>query len=519
MTAPLIPITGIDATFRTPGSYAELLFGQGPATASAGVREVCFVMPMLSTGSWTAATLYPVTSEADAITGAGLGSPLHRAVRKFLENNKNAKCWALPVAETSGGSPIAATSVLTIAVTSTGTGTISATIAGEQCDYTFASGTTASLIGDGIRDSINAKTWLPCTAANSSGTVTVTAKLKGISQGTASLGVIRTRVTITSGVGTTASFGGAALGLSTGAAGVEGSTTEAATTLTALNAFANVRKYYLVSSANDATTLGNFKTHLSTKAEPKQGSRSVCIAAYTGSLATAQTLAIAKNYERLQLVWQRNSDHDCAELAGNMAAIRQKYEAVDSTFNFAGYSGSDWNIKEAFAVSDWLSGDDQNDAINDGITPVASKSGGSYVVMSVDTRSKNSAGTIDDFRACESHRISGADEFVDELLVGTALNFQGKKLKNDEFLADGSVNTNQRIVRGVLTPSQMKPAIFKQLDDYEQAGKLQETQKSKDGLRVLKSPANASRVECGLDLHVIDHAHQFTYRVAEVSTG
>ncbi len=517
MSAPVIPITGIDASYRVPGAYAELLFGQGPATASAGVRDVVFVMPKLSTGTYTAATLYAVNSESDVDAGGGSGSPIHRAIRIFLQANKNAKVWALPVAETSGGSPIAATNVLTIAVTATGTGTITATIAGEDCSYTFASGATPTQIGDGLVAAVGAKTWLPCTGVNSTGTVTFTAKLKGISQGTATLGVVRCRVAITSGIGTTASFAGAFLGSSV--AGVEGSTTEAAALATALASITSTRRYYIVTSANDATSLTNLKSHVATKAEPKQGMRSVIVSAFTGSAGQASTLAVAKNYERLQVAWQRNSEHDCAEIAGNVAAVRQKYEQTDSAFNFAGYSGPDWLLKPAYSTTDWLTGDEQNSAINDGITPIASKDGGSFIVMSVDTRSKNSTGTVNDFRACETHRVSVADEFVDEMIANTVLNFQGQKLKDDERLANGTINPNQRIIRGVITPSQLAPAIGKQLDDYESAGKLQETAKSKAGLRLVKSPANNSRVESSLDLRVIDHAHQFTYRVSEVSPG
>jgi phage tail sheath gpL-like len=516
MPAPEIPITGIDATFRVPGTYAEIYFAQGPAAANAGPRTACFAMPIISGALWTAATLYEVGDEKTAADGAGLGSPLHRALRiYFMAGGK--KCYALPIAETSGGSPIAATAVLTIATNATGTGTITVTVAGEDCSYTFLSSMTPTQIGDGIRDAINAKTHLPCIAANASGTVTLTAKLKGTSQGTATVPVIRVRVTITAGVATTASFGGAFLG--TGAAGVEGSTTEAANTLTALNNIVASRKYYLVSSGISATTLGHFKTHVATKSEPRQGKRSTIIAAYTGSLANVQTLATGLNYERLQIAWQPNSEHDAAEIAGNVAAVRQKREQTDSAYNFAGYSEPDWLIRPAFSEADWPDGDDQNDAINDGVMPIASHEGGSYIVMSVDTRSKNPTGTVDDFRACETHRVSVCDEFVDERINETVLNFQGKKLMDDERLPDGSVNTNQRIIPGVIRPSYLRKPIYNQLDEYEAAGKLQNIQASKDALRLVKSKANASRIECALNLNVIDHAHQFTYRVNETSTA
>lgn len=520
MALPEIPITGITADFRVPGSYAEILFNQGPATASAPNREVCFVMPKIASGSWTVNTLYRVRSESDAIDGGGAGSPIHRAIRMFLKANKSAKVWALPVAATASGSPAVATNVLTLTTNATATVTLTVTIDGEDSQATLPSGATPTQMGDAIVASVNAKTYLSCSGTNASGTVTFAAKLAGASQGTASLITHRMRVAITSGAGMTAALAGAGLGAST--AGAEGSTTEATNTATALATIAARRFYYLVTSAVDATTLTNFKSHVVTKSEPKQGARSVIIAAFPGSLAAVQTLANGLNYERLQIAWQRNPDSSPEEIAANVAAVRQSYETTDSSANWVSDSAITnlWYVKPAYNTADWPNADDQNDAISDGVTPIASRDGASYPVMSVDTRSKNPSGTVDDFRSCETHRISVADEFTDELIINTALNFgNGKKLKDDERLADGSVNPNQKRIRNVVTPSMVKAAAQDQIIDYYNAGKLQNKDSSIASLRTVKSPANGSRVEGAIDINAIDHAHQFSWRVAETSSG
>src|ERR1041384_5193453 len=119
-----IPITGVAIDYRVPGAFAEILFAQGPATSAGPNREVVIAMPMLSTGTWTPGTLYPVTKTSDAENGGGPGSPVHRAVRKFLAANKDCKLWALPVAETSGGSPVAATGTVLFANAATAAGTV-----------------------------------------------------------------------------------------------------------------------------------------------------------------------------------------------------------------------------------------------------------------------------------------------------------------------------------------------------------------------------------------------------------
>ena len=265
MTAALIPITGVADTYRVPGAMAELLFAQGPASASAGVRDVCLVMPMCTgtastSGNWTANTLYAVPDEKTANDGSGPGSPGHRAARKFLRSNKTAKLWALPVAQSSGGGVATATWTLVLGTVPTATGTVAVNICGEDCTATYASGTALVTTGAALAAAINAKTWLPVTAAFDTLTLTVSAKLPGASQGTATIRAIPARATITAGTGTTITASGAFLG--TVVAGADGAVTEAANTLTALNTLTSVRRYYLVSSAIGATTLGHFKSCL-----------------------------------------------------------------------------------------------------------------------------------------------------------------------------------------------------------------------------------------------------------------
>jgi phage tail sheath gpL-like len=509
-----IPITGLGADYLTPGAYAEILYAQGPASVAAGTRQVVLAMPMLSTGLWTAGQLYPIGNEKAASDGAGPGSMLHRAARIFLQANKDAKLYALPVTATTGGSPVAATATVTVATTATGQGTAIVTLCGEDCSFSFKSGDTVTTIAAGLKASINSKTWLPVTADNIAGVLTITAKLLGASQGTASLGVIRLRASYTAGVGTTVTTSGAFVG--TGVAGVDGSTTEAAQLATALATIDAVRKYYIVTSAIDATSLSNLASHISNKSAPRQGLRSVGIAAYPGTLANAITLATARNYERLRIVWQANPDADCAEMAANYAAILQKRESADFAFNFNGYRQVDWLIPPTYFAADRPDGDDMSDAIAGGLTPIGSDDSGSYIVKSNCTRSKNSAGTVNDQRATESKQVSVTDAFVDEELANWALNHAGKKLMDDEFLADGTINSNQRLIRNVLRPSMLIGDIKKRMDDYELAGQLDGVAETKATIRAVKT---GGRIEVGFDLLVISWANILTERVAEVSTG
>jgi phage tail sheath gpL-like len=518
-----IPITGVPSTWKVSGNYAEVIFAQGAATASAGEREVVLAMPMLSTGAWTAATLYEIKNEQDAIDGAGAGSPLHRAARRFLRCNKYAKLWGLPVAETSAGAPAKADLTVTWTTNPTASGTTTLWICGEPCSVSFDSNSTPTTIAAEMEEVVDAKTHLPVVSTAAAGVLTLEAKLNGISQGDGTTGAIRVHVEIDLGCTTTVATenGGTtdALGLGTGTTGAEGTTTEAANLATALATLDAVRKYYIVTSAWDATSLGNVVTHISSKSEPIPGLRSFGIGAYFGTLANGQTLATGRNYERLSIAFQPNGEDDPASLAANLAAVRHKHESTDSTYNFDNYRFSgDWLVPAAYAEADWPTDDDLNDAITDGLTPIGSDGVGSYLAWSATTRSKDSSGTTDDSRALETHRISGADYWTDTLLLRDTLNYSGKKLMSDELDAAGNVDPNQRHFRGVVRPSTYKPFVLGLLDEFE-GTVLQDVTASKESCQVVRDPNNGGRLEIGVDLNIVDLLHQRTFRLAETNSG
>lgn len=507
-----IPITGVPADWRKPGAYVELLFGQGPAGAFAPGREAVLVMPKTSAGTWAVNTLYPIRNAGEAEIGAGAGSPLHRAALAFRRFNKDAKLWGVTYAASSGGSPAVATGTVAITGPSTARGTITVWVCNEPCSASYESGTSATDIGELLEASINGKTHLPVTANNVTGTVTLSWKIAGASGGTATIPAVflYTEITPSTGVAATTS---AHIGAAT--AGADGTTTEAANLNTALGALDAVRKYWMGISTLAGTELGHLETHITTKSEPRRGLRSAGVAAYLGSLANATTLAIARNYERLSLAWAMNSPNDPAWIVGTIMAFAQKGEDADKARNFDGFS-----LSEALGVPypglARPDAEDLNDAINDGLLPIEYTEGGASICMFTTTRSKDSGGTLDDPRALERHRISVGDEFSDEELVEYGLNYSWKKLRDDALLPNGKVNTNQLLPRDVVTPYSFRGHIMRRVDDFFDRALIQNPEKSKESLRVVKT---GSRLEVGMDLEAIDHLHVATYRFAEVSSG
>lgn len=523
-----IPITGIPSTFRTPGVYGEILFNQGPSNAGIGARQVVMCMPMSAAGTWTANELYRVRNEAVAREGAGVGSPLYRALRRFLRNNKDGEVYALPYAQTSGTSDVAATGTVTWTTDPTARGKAYLVVCGERLVYEFTEDDTVTTIAAAMVAQVNARDFLPCTANNSSGVLTLTARVDGISQGDGTVGVIRYRASIDPGKGTTVATSGAALGLGTGTDGAEGTTTEVANLTAALAALGDNRKYYIGFSAWSAAGIAAVSAHVAAKSLPKPGSRCIGVTAYTGTQSACQTLALGENYERIRIFNQPNSEFDVADLVGNALAVLQKWESRDATFNFNGYDGKsaieganperDWEVPAVYSVGDWPDDDDASDAINNGVTLIRSRDGGSYISKTVSTRSKDQGGNVQDNRSLSSHVVSGADYYMDTLLARLS-RFANKKLKDDQRLENGQVDANQQLAPKVVTPSTIAPTIRDHANDMEALGIIDSAATVANTLIAQIDPDNGGRVELGLDFRTIALLDQMTVRAAEVTPG
>jgi phage tail sheath gpL-like len=519
------PILGVPSDYLTPGTYYELRVAQGPSTASAGSRPTILVMPMLATGTWTAGTVYQVTSESVAELGAGPGSPLHRAARRFLKANNIGKLWALPIAETSGGGEIAADLTVTWTTDPTAQGVTSLWVSGEEIQVGFNDLDTVTTIAAAMALKVNAKTHLPVTASSALGVLTLLAKLKGASQGDGTTGAIRVHVDIDQDVGTTvATENGTAtdaLGLGTGTTGVDGATTEADNLEDALASIEGVWYYHKVISAWDATSLGHLSLHMATVAQPIPGLPGRGCAGFMGSISAAAVLSIALNNELVELINQPNGEDDPASLAANAAAVFQKREEADPVriYNFDNYRSTDWLVPAAWNEADWPDGDDINDGLTDGVCVIASNDSGSFISRASTTRSKDSTGTVNDTRALEPHRISAMHFFLQTWQQRDRLTWVAKKQKDDDRLADGTINHGQIVPAETITPYTYLQWFRGQVREWGDLGAWFAPQAAIDAAFFQIDPNNRGRIEGRWDAEVAALAHSRTLAAAEITSG
>lgn len=171
--------TDVPSSFEPPGVYFQIRTGGGASILADAWKRVFLWGHKLSSG--TAAYDVPTrcSSVLEAFLLAGQGSDLARAYQAYQAQAGNgvADVYLIPVAEPSGGTQ--ATRKIIVAGTPTTAGSVDIFICGYLHSVRIATSDTPTTIGDAIAAAINANANLPVTAANVTGTVTLTLRLKG----------------------------------------------------------------------------------------------------------------------------------------------------------------------------------------------------------------------------------------------------------------------------------------------------------------------------------------------------
>lgn len=506
-----IPLTGLAANDPVPGTYVEINFAQGEASKGTTTYPILLIGNKLSTGSATAGTVIygpfglqstPLVTEADAIALFGQGSELHRMWRRAIAKNKDTPIFAIVVAESAGAS---ATLVLTFTTTATANGNVRLYMGDEFVDTPIVSGDNVTTIATNVKNSVNAMGNWAVTAGNVAGVLTLTAKQKGPRGNW-----LRGSATITgTGVGTAVDV--IAQTFFTGG-------TTADTNATALSTIIASRFYYIVSAAEDSTQFGALVTQINSQATPTTGIRQRAFCGSVDTEANAQTIAIAVNAARAELIWMEKSDWTPSELAADAVALYALGEA-------AGINGMRCNWDSLGLGPDTLdtlwtvpyprSGTIPTrtvikGALNNGLTPIGiTAMGKTYLVSRITTRSLTNS--ISDYRIRDAHKVTICDFFGDDLQAKFALQFSGKKIGPDP-------KTGQRIQGpSVVTPRVALAAIVQLVDDYDKADLLQDADIIKASSYCIQEASPKTRLSAKIPLRPIDVLHQSALSIDQVA--
>lgn len=501
-----IVLTGLGASYWLPGVYVETNFAQGPATGSGLTRSIMVLANKSSAGGATVDTVIygpdtdvPLQTEADMIALGGAGSEAHRMFRRIAKINKSTPVYWVFVTASAG---TAASGTVVIATTATGNGNHRLWVGDEFVDTTIASGQTPTQIGDAIVTNVNAQTHWPVTAANVTGTVTLTAKIAG-PRGNE----IRFKAAITSGIGTTttATTDGA---LSSGAT-ADSNTAALATILPR-------RFYYIVSAASDATQVGALSSQITSAAQPTNDKRQRFVAGSIDTYANAVTFATGLNSPRGEVIWSEKSPFTAAELAAHMAAIYTLEEANEDNprTNFIGYGTGPndlWSIPVQRLASAIPTRATLNSAGLNGLSPIAvnDRGTGTYLVDRITTRSLN--GAVPDYRIRDAHKVTICDYFADELQAKLALENAGKRIANDPPEGSRIPGPN------VATPQLVKLQVRSVIDKFDSNDLLDNAAAIKLGTVVQREVSPTTRMSVRVPLATVDNYRQSAVAIDQVA--
>jgi phage tail sheath gpL-like len=503
-----LTITGLSANDPVPGTYLEVLFAQGEVAGGGGVPKVLFIGPKTSGGSATTNTMvYALTSVQDAVTYFGTGSPIHRMMKRFVEQCKTAVIYGIAPTESAGTQ---ATGSITFATVATAAGKASVTLAGETIEIGITDNMTVTAAATALKNEINLQTHWPVTATSSAGVTKLLARLKGTNGN-----MIRYRAAISSSIAMTIT---AAAGAMTG-----GATDEAYTT--ALTTIEPSEYYYIVPGVNvsaaTSARIGAVKTAVVAQALPTVGIRQQVVCAHGGTNATAISFAAATNgganQPRVSCVWQENPEWEPMEVAAHVAGLRYAKEVSNPVYNYDSYglgANDMLNVPKQYSSSDWPTRSEISAAISGGLTPVAVSNGVKTYIARMCTCST-------DVRVRDSSKVTTADKFATDLTAKYASQWAGANVQDDPS------NDNVQVAPTVCTPKRLKDLTIKPLYKLyaEEYGFLDsdKTMGSTTGDIVACTtgidPVNTARINARIPLHVMPLLHQFAAVVSENSAG
>lgn len=245
-------------------------------------------------------------SVADAQSRYGRGSMLAvMADAAFRSGGIGYEVFALPVAD--AGAAVAASGDIAVTGTATASGTLALTIAGEEVDVAVSVDDTATDVGDAIEAAINAKLDLPVTAANTTGTVAVTARFAGEAGNQISMDINRAASDETpTGLTLTVDAN-----LSSGATNP--------TLTTALGNLGNTWFTEVVSPYIDDTSLSAIESAGATRMDPAVKRPFIAFAGYTDTQANLLTALGDRNSEFTAYIPVHGSPTTAFEIAASAA--------------------------------------------------------------------------------------------------------------------------------------------------------------------------------------------------------
>lgn len=329
------------------------------------VKKLLLLGYKTSAGAVANGVVTRVTGRQKAMDDHGPGSQLACMAERAIAIAPRVPIFAVSFAEAAGG--VQAFGTIVIAGPATGSGTLTVIIGGRRVVVGIAKDDAATAIGDALAAAINALTNAPFTAANVTGTVTVTARNKGVAGNSIRMYAKCTAAGVTATAAATLTSGATEGDPATVLAGIE-----------------SERFHLIAMNSGDSTVAGVLKTDREKQSGVAVKKWGMGIVPHVGTEATGLTLAQAINSYRMQVIWQYKSQWPAFELAaafGAMRALKKANVSLDDEL----VPGLE--PPPAPDESAWPNPTELQVALEDGLTPIRSERDGfCEVVRSVVAR-------------------------------------------------------------------------------------------------------------------------------------
>jgi len=173
-----VSLNSIPIDIRVPGQYLEIDASKAVSGLPAAAQKILVIGQRLAAGAVAALVPTRMVSAAQAAQAFGRGSMLASMIAALKAVNDQTECWAIALDDAAAGA--AATGTLPFTGTATAAGTLALMIDGVPAPVAVAIGDTAAQVATKVAAAIAALPDLPVTAAAAAGTVTLTARNKGV---------------------------------------------------------------------------------------------------------------------------------------------------------------------------------------------------------------------------------------------------------------------------------------------------------------------------------------------------
>lgn len=469
MASPNISFDKIPASIRKPGKYFEFNTRLAVRTLPSNLQRVVVIGQRLAAGTVPALTPVDVFDDIQAADQFGRGSIAHLMAKEAIIANPYVQLTVIAVDDDVAG--VAATGTVTIAGAVTGLGVATVYITGTRIDVAVASDATPAQVATALTIAINQESDLPVSATDALGVITLTARNKGQDGNGIAVSAMTTAPGLTATV--TAMAGGA----------VDPDLAPAFAAIFAAD-------YNLVALPFTTTeSLTALRNHLEAVGSPMEQRDALGYAGWPGSLSAGSTLTDAVNSGLISVAWHNGSVRTAGQIAAGYAAVVASEEDPARPLNTLEIKGLD-----VTAVPDRPGRVEQENALNNGLTPLEVGPGNRVqIVRAITTYTKDAQG-VDDISLLDLTTMRTLHYARKAMRERITLRFPREKLSNR-------------------TAKKVRSELLDVLYKMEELEIVEEVEANAPGVVVERDLQDPNRLDAKVPCDVVNGLHVFAGRI------